>query len=426
MGPWERTRLEILELLDRAAEQAEHAEHCHAAAAGRATLEGRPQQAALDAAAMQLIELAGCGEEFKRGRGEPGTTLGRLDDALRPIYEMRTAHTHPESAKTPPPVTPRRLGDIMEKLEKAVANLDRESLKVLPASQTQELIRMGAGLVRIKKDGLPDPEKLRPRDLRYAAYYHEIQFGRLAKATGLYDNWGKTADARRLDVNSSIYDVDDLAHKFHAMRAGPDKSILPRSVVLPDRRHCVPGRVLSDLMRELRHDYQTPAERLNELQVAEVTRIREQHREAVQGLATSYVGVTGDPKSAALIRDYVQRREPRLDREAIDEMRTALQVAHTSPDNYMALPEAVRRHCLEMCLSLDEQGDDRLLALLDSAEKRSTSAALTPQPQAPAMADQDIRLARALAARSDDGESQTSDGSEHEQQRSRRKRGRSL
>src|SRR3984957_17417201 len=118
MAPRMPTRQEILELLGSAAEQAKHAEDYHAAAADPAGLQGRAaHQAARDAAALQLIELAGCAEAFTRNRGEPGTTLGRLDDALRPVFEMRLAHTHPESDITPPDVTPRRAGDMMQQLK---------------------------------------------------------------------------------------------------------------------------------------------------------------------------------------------------------------------------------------------------------------------------------------------------------------------
>lgn len=93
MGP--RPRQDILELLARAVKQAEHAEAYHAAAADPGALRGQAaHQAARDAAAMQLIELAGCGEGFTRERGEPRSTLAGLDDALRPLFRTRTgAHT---------------------------------------------------------------------------------------------------------------------------------------------------------------------------------------------------------------------------------------------------------------------------------------------------------------------------------------------
>jgi hypothetical protein len=56
----------IIELLSRSSEQARHAEAYHAAAAAHRTLEGQAaHQAARDAAAMQLIELAGCAEGFR-------------------------------------------------------------------------------------------------------------------------------------------------------------------------------------------------------------------------------------------------------------------------------------------------------------------------------------------------------------------------
>jgi hypothetical protein len=68
-----------------------------------------------------------------------------------------------------------------------------------------------------------------------------------------------------------------MAHKFHAIRSGADKSVLPVSVVAPEHRNRVPGRPLSELMCELRHDFQTPAERLAELGIAATARARE-HR----------------------------------------------------------------------------------------------------------------------------------------------------
>ena len=102
-------RAKIIQLLGRSSEEARHAEAYHAAAAAR-RLEGQAaHRAANDAAAMQLIELAGCAEAFVRNRGDPGTTLARLDDALQPVFEMRDAHTHPEAAITAASVTPRAL-----------------------------------------------------------------------------------------------------------------------------------------------------------------------------------------------------------------------------------------------------------------------------------------------------------------------------
>src|SRR5271170_339650 len=124
MGPREPSRDEIIEWLGRAGEQAQHAEAYHAAAADPAALEGRAaHQAACDAAAMQLIELAGCAEGFIRNRGDAGTTLVRLDNALRPLFELRDAHTHPEMVDAPP-ITPRRLGEVVVQLRTAIRNLD--------------------------------------------------------------------------------------------------------------------------------------------------------------------------------------------------------------------------------------------------------------------------------------------------------------
>jgi hypothetical protein len=162
-------------------------------------------QAARDAAAMQLIELARCAEGFTHDRGGPGTTLARFDDALRPLFKTRTAHPYPEIGIAPPaPFTPRSLRVMIEELKTSFANLDSEALNIQPRHELQALNDIARGLARIEKDGLPDPTALRPRDLQYASYYREIQFGRLAKATGLYDNWGKRyQDPRHIDVNSS-------------------------------------------------------------------------------------------------------------------------------------------------------------------------------------------------------------------------------
>ena len=246
----ERPRPEIIDLLGRAADQAQHAEAYHAAAADPATLEGRAaHQAACDAAAMQWIELAGCAEGFTRERGEPGTTLSRLDDTLRALFKTRTMHTHPETGNVPPPVSPRILGEMMDRLQTAIGNLDSETLKFEPRDQVQALSEIFVGLTRIVKDGLPNPDALRPRDLHYAGYYREIQFGRLAKATGLFDSAGKALSVRELDVNGSIFAADNMAHTFHAMRRGADKSILPISGVAAEHRNRVPGRVLSELLR---------------------------------------------------------------------------------------------------------------------------------------------------------------------------------
>jgi hypothetical protein len=116
-----RTRQEIIDLLARAAVQAQSAEAYHAAAADPRAVKGpAAQQAACDAAAMQLIELAGCAEEFIRGRGDPGTTLARFDDALEPVVQMRTAHTHPERVFTPPAITPSRLDGMIRETAKTL------------------------------------------------------------------------------------------------------------------------------------------------------------------------------------------------------------------------------------------------------------------------------------------------------------------
>src|SRR6202035_3157393 len=100
----------------------------------------------------------------------------------------------------------------------------------------------------------------------------EILFGRLAKATDLYDNFGKASDLREVDVNRSIFDADHFAHQFHALRKGHDKSRLPVSVVAPNHSDRVEGRLLSELMRELRRERQTPTEQLKELEKGRETR----------------------------------------------------------------------------------------------------------------------------------------------------------
>jgi hypothetical protein len=163
MGPRQRTREEIIDLLGRAAEQAQRAEFFHAAAAHPGAVQGQEvHQAARDAAAMQLIELAGCAEGFIRGRGDLGTTLARLDDALETVFDLRNAHTHPETGAPPPAVTPGRLRAVIEQLRTSIGNLDPETLKIQPPDQEQALTRMAVGLMRIERDGLPDPAALRP------------------------------------------------------------------------------------------------------------------------------------------------------------------------------------------------------------------------------------------------------------------------
>lgn len=368
MVPRDYTRLEILEVLGRAAEQAQHAEAYHAAAADPGLIQGQAaQQAARDAAAMQLIELAGCAEGFTL-YGDAGTTLGRLDDVLARLHKMRTSLTHPEFGLPPPPVSPRFLGNVITQLRTAIDNLDDLSLSRMPPDQAAVLQKMDAGLRRIELDGLPNADALRPRDLHYAGYYHEILFGRLAKATDLYDNYGKASDPREVDVNSSIYDADHFAHKFHAMRAGHDKSRLPISVVAPDHHNRVSGRLLSELMRELRRERQTPTEQLKELEKVHETRTREEQQDAIRKLAETYADITGDPNAAAPVRNYLQRHEPPLEREAIDNMREALYIAAARDGSYAAIAEATRDQCLRLSFALDAQKDGRLIDILDAAE----------------------------------------------------------
>jgi len=378
MVPRDRTRPEILEMLGRAAEQAQHAEAYHAAAADPGLVQGQAaQQAARDAAAMQLIELAGCAEDFTI-YGDPGTTLGRLDAVLSRLHDTRNQLTHPETGSPPPTVSPRYLGNILTQLKTAVANVDGQSRSRMPPDQLEALHSIDGGLARIEMDGLPNAEALRARDLHYAGYYREILFGRLAKATDLYDNYGRASDPREVDVNSSIFDADDFAHKFHALRTGHDKSRLPVSVVAPDHRDRISGRLLSELVRELRRERQTPTEQLKELEKVRETRGREEQQDAIRKLAETYADITGDPKAEAPVRSYLQRHEPPLERDAIDAMREALYIAAARDGSYATIAEATRDRCLELSLALDaQQSDGRLIDILDAAE-----AAAQARPQA--------------------------------------------
>ena len=152
-------------------------------------------------------------------------------------------------------------------------------------------------------------------------------------------------------------------------RRGADMNVLPASVVAPDRRDGVPGRPISELIRELRREFQTPSEWMTELQTAQNAQMQAQYRDAVEGLAREYARITGDPKAAALIEAYVGQ-VPAPELEMIDAMREGLRVAADPAGDYRALPDAVRNRCVEMCLAPDEQGDGRLLNILDAAEGR--------------------------------------------------------
>jgi hypothetical protein len=366
MGPRQRPRQEIIDLLGRAAEEAKRAEMYHEAAGDPRALKGREaDQAACDAAAMQLIELAGCAERFTRDRGEAGTTLAKFDDALGPLFEMRNPHTHPTVGCPVPPLRPQWLRDMIWDLKTAIGNLDSETLGLEARDELEALSAINIGLARIERDELPNPTALRPRDLHYAGYYHEIQFGRLAKATGLYDNFGKSRDPRHNDLNSSISVADKLAHGFHDMRSGSDKSVLPVSIVSPPHRNRVPGRLLSEVMLELRDEYARP----RELAALSAAREAGADRDAARELARQYARMAGDSHAAASVHKYLQRQP--LDREMIGAMRKALQAAADPAGDYLAAPEAVRNQCLDLCFALEREGDGRLLDILDAAEARS-------------------------------------------------------
>jgi len=388
MAPQRRTRQEIIKLLGRAAVQAQRAEDYHAAVDGPGRLEGQAaREAACDAAAMQLIELAGCAEGFGQDRGDAGTTLARLDDALRPVLRLRNEHTHPETYLEPPAVTPQALRGRIKQLKSAMDNLDSETLGLLAPDDMRVLNQMARGRRQIENDGLPDPTWLRPRDLHYAGYYREIQFARLAKSTEAFDlvKAGIHTDLRYRDVRRSISAGDDMAHRFHELRRGADRSELPASVVAPDRRDGVPGRPISELIRELRREFQTPNERVTEQQMAQKAQEREQHRGAVEGLAQDYARITGDPKAAALIRAHVKHQMLPLDLETIERTRKGLRVAADPAGDYRALPEPVQKACLQLCFDLEKMNDGRLIGILDAADARSRAAATTISDRVPGL-----------------------------------------
>ena len=247
-------------------------------------------------------------------------------------------------------------------------------------------------------DGLPDPAALRPRDLHYAGYYREIHFGRLAKKSGLFDNYGTSPDPRAVDVNKSIFDSDHFAHKFHELRKGPDKSSLPVSVVSPEHRDRVPGRLLSEIVRELRRERQSMAERMNELVQAAEVRIREELQQAMSKLAGTYADITGDPKAAAPVQTYLQRQNPPLAIDAIEDMRDALYFAAARDRRYMAhAAKQCATDAWQLGLALDAQRDRRLIDTLDAAERAAQKPAI-----APADDQQDVRLSITLGTNATD------------------------
>ena len=377
------SREDIIEWLRRAADHAQHAEIYHEAAADPRSIEGlSARQAANDAAVMQLVELAGPLEgNYTVGHGDPGTTLARFDETLRPLLELRTAHVHPESGATCPPMTPRSLATMTERLTSALGNLDADSLRVLRPAEFEALQGLQARLVQLQKDGMPDAAALRPRDLHYAGYLHEIQFARLAKATVLFDTHGKSDDPRLNDINACIFDAEHFAHKFDEMRRGPDGSVLPVSVVSPKHRIRVPNRTLSELVREQRFDYQTRAERLKEGQATMMAEALAQQKGAARDVARTYADITGDAKAASSVHDYLRHKQPQLDAEQMKEMAEALRVAADRDGTYLKLPETVRDVCTRLCLALDQQADPRLLEILNAAEERAQELGGADQQQ---------------------------------------------
>jgi hypothetical protein len=286
-------------------------------------------------------------------------------------------HTHPEIYVAPPAVTPRRLRDLVRDLGEAIQNLDSETLRVLAPRDREILNKIAGGLRRLDQDGLPDAGALRPRDLHYAGYYHEIQFARLAKQSGVFDvQRGLPADAVKNDVRQSISTGDDMAHVFHTLRIGVGiNERLPASVVAPDRPGAVPGRAISQLIREVLRNYQTPAELVREAQVAENAKAREQYRNAVDWLAQDYARIAGDAKAAEPVRAYAARQVPPLGLETIHAMREGLRVAADPTGDYRGLPEEVQKACLMLCYGLEGEGDWRLIHILDAADARGRASA---------------------------------------------------
>lgn len=97
---------------------------------------------------LPLIELCGCAERFKLDRGDPGTTLARLDGALWPVVRTRLAHVHPETMLTTPPFTPRNLGVMIERVKTAIGNLDSDMLGIEAPDQIAALNKIMIGASR--------------------------------------------------------------------------------------------------------------------------------------------------------------------------------------------------------------------------------------------------------------------------------------
>jgi len=368
-------RAKIIELLGRSSEQARHAEAYHAAGAAHRTLEGQAaHQAARDAATM--LELAGCAEDFVRNRGDPGTTLARLDDALRPVIQMRDAHTHPETGIPAAPITPRVLRTVISHLRTAIGNLDEYTLKIQPPDQGQALNRIMVGIIRMERDGLPDPARLRPRDLHYAEHYRSIQFGRLVKATGLFDNSDKSFrrdDPRYVDINNRIFIVETWRTNSTICAEVPTRASCQQALWRPRRRPAFrAGRFQKRCAScgvNIRHPKRywtslTPPKRTRPVNSAG-------KRYAALRKITRILPATPGRRRVSMTMCSGSRRCWNTD--AITEMREALHVAIDPKGDYPALPETVRNHCLYLCFALEKQGDTRLLEILNAADQ--------PQPQ---------------------------------------------
>jgi hypothetical protein len=95
------------------------------------------------------------------------------------------------------------------------------------------------------------------------------------------------------------------------MRRGSDKAVLPVSIVSPEYRDRVAaGRLLSEVVRELRDEYVTPGE----LAALSAAREAAADRAAGRRLTQQYASMAGDPHAAASIHDYLHRQQQPLGR----------------------------------------------------------------------------------------------------------------
>jgi hypothetical protein len=361
-----------LELLAQAAEEARHAEAYHDLARNPDTLtDAAAERAVRDATAMQLVELAGSVEGFRRNRREPdGTVLDRFDKALIKVFRLRGELSHPERVAQPAVIVPGKLRDLLSELKITAGNLDRESLLSLRPEEQDALKSLFSAIEQIEEDGLAKAGELRPRDLHYAGYYREILFARLGKATGLFDNFGKSTDPRLNEINRAIFKADDFAHRFLNLRSGPRKAILPQSVVAPGLRAGRGNRALSEMIREQREIYQTPAERLQEMEQAATDRARQQYDQAAESLVALYQKMTRTRAAGDLIRKALAQH-PQFGSKDLHALTSSLKTAMDAESNYLAQPQEVLDLSIRLGCALDDLGDSRLLGVIEAAEMRA-------------------------------------------------------